>query len=54
MTAEAAGGIHSKAPVWADMGRNNVTPQETEHEKLKKTNVWDYAATAQQAGAYAG
>ena len=31
---------------------NTETPQETELEKLKKGNVFDYAA--QQAGAYMG
>ena len=42
-------GVQGNVPVWADLGKD-VKPQETEQERLQKTNIWDYAA--QQAGAY--
>ena len=35
-------------PLWAENQR--VSQQETEREKLQKTDIWSYAA--QQAGAY--
>lgn len=46
-------GVRNNAPVWYELSQNNVN-KETEQEKLKKTNVWDYAANAQAYGAYAG
>ena len=42
-------GVQGNAPVWVDLARQDK-PQETEREKLQKTDVWTYAA--QQAGAY--
>ena len=46
-------GIRNTHTVWADaLNKKEATPKETEQEKLKKTNVWDYANL--QAGAYMG
>lgn len=39
-------------PYWMQAAQND-TPKETELDKLKKGNVWDYGA-AMQAGAFQG
>ncbi len=47
-------GAHSSSgvkPFW--MQQQDNTPKETETDKLKKGNVWDYAASM-QAGAFQG